>query len=220
MTFYWQRIGVASVLLLTACAPKQSSRAAPPPAPLRPAPPPPRQNLVVLLPDPSGHASGIAITNSGGTQILSQPYEAVRVERADTSPTTPFPMEESEVRRVFGSLLDVLPAAEVVFTLYFAEGSDVLQPESQAQIPAILNTIRERRSTAITITGHTDTTADPQFNYQLGLRRADRVAAILRARGMDRAHLFVTSHGEANPAVKTGRGVSERLNRRVEVVVR
>ncbi|HEV3198880.1 MAG TPA: OmpA family protein, partial [Bryobacteraceae bacterium] len=95
-----------------------------------------------------------------------------------------------------------------------------LLPDSEAQIPAIMKVIQERRSTAITVIGHTDTTATPAFNYQLGLRRAQGVAAILRARGVDDANLFVDSHGETDQAVKTLRGVAERSNRRVEVIVR
>jgi peptidoglycan-associated lipoprotein len=68
--------------------------------------------------------------------------------------------------------------------------------------------------------GHTDTTANPQFNYQLGLSRAQGVAAILRAQGVDSASLFVASHGDTDLVVKTARGVAERRNRRVEVIVR
>jgi len=96
----------------------------------------------------------------------------------------------------------------------------VMVPESEVRLPAILNTIRERHSTAISLIGHTDTTADSQFNYRLGLRRAQGVAAILRERGLDTSNLFVESHGDADLVVKTGRGVSERRNRRVEVIVR
>jgi OOP family OmpA-OmpF porin len=210
----WLRFGFASLLLLTCgCARKQAQ--APPPAP-----PQPKQNLVVLLPDPEGKPSGIAVTNSAGAQTLTEPYQAVRVESSSAAPTPPFSMDQAEVRRVFGAVLDALPAPEVSFTLYFGVESEVLVPESQAQLPVILNTIRERHSTVISLIGHTDTTADPQFNYQLGLRRARGVAAIFRERGADNSNLFVESHGDADLAVKTGRGVAERRNRRVEVIVR
>ena len=104
--------------------------------------------------------------------------------------------------------------------LHFDEGRDVLNAESEALIPAVLKAIRERRSTAITVTGHTDTTATPQFNYQLGLRRAQRVADILQGQGVNQSDLFVSSHGDADLLVKTARGVSEARNRRVEVIVR
>jgi outer membrane protein OmpA-like peptidoglycan-associated protein len=214
MVTKWLRIGFASFLLLACgCARKQAQAPSP-------APPQPKQNLVVLLPDPEGKPSSVAVTNSAGAQTLTQPYQAVRVERSDAAPTPPFAMDPAEVRRLFGAVLDALPTPEVAFTLYFGEGSEVLVPESQAELPAILNTIRGRRSTAITLMGHTDTTADPQFNYRLGLRRAQGVAAILRERGVDTSDLFVDSHGDADLQVKTGRGVAERRNRRVEVIVR
>jgi len=185
-----------------------------------PAPPQPKQSLVVLLPDPEGKSGAIVVTNRAGSQTLSEPYQAVRVQRSDVAPSPPFTMDPAEVRRIFGAVLDALPTAEVAFALYFGEGSETLVAESQAQIPTILNTIRERRSTAISVIGHTDTTADPQFNYRLGLRRAQGVAAILTAQGVDSSSLFVASHGDTDLAVKTARGVAERRNRRVEVIVR
>jgi len=176
--------------------------------------------VVVLLPDPDGKASSISVTNQAGTQTLSQPYQAVRVERSDTAPTPPVAMEQAEVRRVFGATLDALPPAEVLFTLYFGEDSEALLAESRARFPTILDAIRERRSTAISLIGHTDTTADSQYNYQLGLRRAEGVATLLRAQGVAGSDLFIESHGDADLAVKTARNVAERRNRRVEVIVR
>ena len=208
------RVAVASLLLLAGgCARKQQAQAPP-------APPQPKQNLFVLLPDPEGKPSTISVTNAAGAQTLTQPYQAVRVERADTAPTAPFAMDPAGVRRVFGAALDALPTAEVAFTLYFGVDSDTLVPDSQAKLQEILKTIQERRSTAISVIGHTDTTGDSQSNEVLGRRRADGVAAILHARGIDNANLSVESHGDADLAVKTERGVNELLNRRVVVIVR
>ncbi|MEP6538284.1 MAG: OmpA family protein [Bryobacteraceae bacterium] len=160
------------------------------------------------------------MTNSAGAQTLTQPYQAVRVERSDTAPTPPFAMGQAEVRRLFGPVLDGLPTPEAEFTLYFDESSEVLVPQSQAQLPAILNTIRERHSTAISLIGHTDSTGDPQSNYRLGLRRAQGVAANLRDRGVESSNVFVESHGDADLIIKTARGVAEPRNRRVQVIVR
>jgi len=137
----------------------------------------------------------------------------------DVAPSAPFTLDAAEVRRIFGSAMDVLPPPEIQFVLHFDEGRDVLNAESEAMIPAILNAIRERHSTAITVTGHTDTTADPQFNYQLGLRRAQRVVDILKSQGVNESDIFASSHGDADLLVKTGRGVAEPQNRRVEVIV-
>jgi peptidoglycan-associated lipoprotein len=204
------------IILTAGCAPKRAQQA--PAAP--PAPAPAKQSVFVLLPDPDGKPGGITVSNSAGAQSLAQPYQAVRVERTGVPPSPPFTMEQTEVRRLFGAALDALPAREVQFTLYFVEGTDTLVAESQAQLPAIFDAIRERHSTAVSVTGHTDTTGDPASNYQLGLRRAQRVAGILVARGLVESDVFVESHGEADLLVKTLRGVSEQRNRRVEVIVR
>jgi outer membrane protein OmpA-like peptidoglycan-associated protein len=217
MATKWLQVGFASLLLFAfGCARKQAAQA-PPPAP---APPQSKQNLIVLLPDPEGKRGGIAVTNSGGAQTLAQPYQAVRVESSSTAPTPPFAMDQAEVRRVFGAVLDVLPAAEVAFTLYFEVSSNALTPESQAKLRDIMSTIRERRSTAISLIGHTDTTGDSQSNYKLGLSRAEAVAEILRQQAVNNSDLSVESHGDADLAVKTARNVDEPRNRRVEVIVR
>ncbi|MGJ5817142.1 OmpA family protein [Paludibaculum fermentans] len=209
----WIGLGlVLPILLLGACGRKR----VPAPAP----PPPAKQNVVVLLPEPDGKASRIVVSNPAGARDLDQPYQAVTVQRADTPPSQPFTMSQPEVRRLFGPALDVLPAAEVQFLLYFQEGRDTLIPESEALLPQILAAIAERHSTGITVTGHTDTTADPQFNYQLGLRRAQAVARLLTGKGVAASDVFVASHGQADLLVKTPNGVAEQRNRRVEVIVR
>lgn len=142
------------------------------------------------------------------------------MERPDLAPSPPFTMDPAEVRRLFGAELDVLPAPEVQFTLYFDEGKDVLTAESERQLAAVIDAVEKLHSTAVTVTGHTDTMGDPASNYQLGMKRAQRVAGILIARGLSADDVFVSSHGEADLLVKTPRGVAEQRNRRVEVIVR
>jgi len=208
----WLVTGCATLLLLAAgCAPKRA--AAPPP-------PPAKQSVIVLLVQPEGKPSGIVVKNAAGAQELSQPYQAVRVERADLAPSPPFAMDQAEVRRLFGAELDILPSPEVLFVLYFDEGRDVLVTESEAQIPLILKAIQDHHSTTISVTGHTDTVGESQANYDLGLRRAQRVRDILQAQGVAGSDLFVESHGATDLLVKTPAGVEEPRNRRVEVIVR
>jgi outer membrane protein OmpA-like peptidoglycan-associated protein len=185
-----------------------------------PAPAAPKQNVFVLLPDPEGRPSGMVVRNQAGAQDLSQPYQAVRVPRLDVPPGAPFQLDQAEVRRLFGAALDMLPAPEVAFILSFDENRDVLNAQSTAQIPLILSAIRERHSTSITVTGHTDTTNTPAYNYELGMRRAQRVAGILIGAGVKDADLVVSSHGDADLLVPTAREVQEQRNRRVEVIVR
>jgi outer membrane protein OmpA-like peptidoglycan-associated protein len=199
------------LILLVSCRHK--------PAPAPPAPPPPKNNLVVLL-DEDGHVGRIVVANTLGVQTLDQARQAVRIERADVAPGTPFVMDEAEVRTRFGGALDLLPPAETRFLLYFNEATEQLTAESEAQIPAVLQTIRERGSTLISVTGHTDTTGDRRLNQQLGQRRADYVARRLREAGVAADALFADSHGKDDLLVKTADGVAEPKNRRVEILVR
>jgi peptidoglycan-associated lipoprotein len=212
MTGKWLLISVSPLLLISAGCAKRVG--AIPPTP------PPARHIIVLLPDPDGRPGGITVTNPAGAESLTEPYQAVRLARADIAPSPPFRMDPGEVKRLFGATEAVLPAREIPFTLYFDEGTDELTVDSEAQLPAIFQAIQERRSTAISVTGHTDTTGDPDANYQLGMKRAQRVAGILVARGLAASDVFVASHGETDLVVKTARGVAEQRNRRVEVIVR
>ena len=211
--------GIVACLLLSGCV--LSCKHAAPVTPPTPAPAPQTsRGLVVLLPEPDGKTGGIVFTTPAGRQELSQRYQAVRIPTTGVAPDAPFPMDPAEVQRIFGALIDALPAPEASFVLYFNEGSENLTAESTAQLPLVLKTIRDRHSTLISIIGHTDTTGNPASNYELGLRRARVVAALIRRQGATDADIFTESHGEADLLVKTGRGVAESRNRRVEVVVR
>jgi len=212
-----RRAAAAGAILLIALAGGCKKQAPAPPAP--PPPPAPVENIFALLPDAEGRNTAIVVTNAGGTQEIRQPNQAVRVERADVAPTAPFAIDPPTVRRLFGTALDALPDAEVRFVLYFDEARDTLNAAAQSTMPAILKAVQERRSTDIRVTGHTDTTGTPQGNYELGLRRAQRVADVLRAQGVEESSLFVVSSGEADLLVKTERGKAEPQNRRVEVIV-
>jgi outer membrane protein OmpA-like peptidoglycan-associated protein len=177
-------------------------------------------NVFALLPEPGGDVTGIVIRNQAGSQELMQANQAVRVDRADVAPGSPYALTDPDVRRLFGSAIDALPAPELVFLLHFDEGSRILTADSQAKIPAIINAIRERSSTSITVTGHTDTIDTPVRNYQVGLERAQNVAKLLLEAGVKASDLSFSSHGDTDLLMKTDRGVPNAENRRVEVIVR
>jgi outer membrane protein OmpA-like peptidoglycan-associated protein len=59
-----------------------------------------------------------------------------------------------------------------------------------------------------------------QANFDLGLKRALTVKALLVEAGLDAATLDVTSHGELDLLVKTPDETPEPRNRRVDIAVR
>jgi outer membrane protein OmpA-like peptidoglycan-associated protein len=203
-------------LALTACRHAPPVAQTPPP----PAPPVVPHTLIVLLPDPDGKGTGLVVSNAAGAQTLNLPYQAVTIDRGGAAPSAPFTFDQPAVNQAFAALLAGLPERELSFVLNFQLNTDTLTVASRALLPAVLNAVRERRSTAITVIGHTDTLGTPPANYQLGLQRAQAVAAILRGQGAAASDVFVESHGEADLLIPTPRGVDEPRNRRVEIIVR
>lgn len=190
---------------------------------LSPAPPAPpsETNIVILLPNEVGGSSGsVVVSNSAGRQQLVDAYSGVAVRAADAPPTAPAHVDPAEVQRLFGAILTALPAPEARFNLYFATGGTTLTKESIAELPKIIEAYRLRRSTDVTIIGHTDTTGDRQSNYQLGLQRAEQISHDIQASGVNASHIFIESHGQNDLLVPTGDSVAEPRNRRVEVIVR
>jgi outer membrane protein OmpA-like peptidoglycan-associated protein len=208
---HWDRsflLGSACLALLAACATPK-----PPP----PAPPP---NVFVLLPEPDGSAGQITITNASGQQVLTGSREASRVAAGGGAPSGPVVLQDSEIQQLFGPALATLPPEPVHVILYFKGDSDELTAESQALLPKFFQVVRERSPADVSIVGHTDTVGTQKHNFELGMRRAGRVADLLAAQGVDRATLDIDSHGKDDLLVKTGDQVSEPRNRRVEIIVR
>jgi outer membrane protein OmpA-like peptidoglycan-associated protein len=124
------------------------------------------------------------------------------------------------VRDVYGPALGALPPAPAHFILYFERGSQGLSSGSKQLLEKVIQAVRERAGADVSIVGHTDTTGDGARNFSLGLQRAQVVAQVLAAEGLDIASAHITSHGQDNPLVPTGPNTDEPRNRRVEVTVR
>jgi outer membrane protein OmpA-like peptidoglycan-associated protein len=66
----------------------------------------------------------------------------------------------------------------------------------------------------VTVVGHADTSGSAAYNVRLSERRAKAVADALVGQGVNGSTLSVDWKGESMPAVATGDGVKEPLNRR------
>jgi outer membrane protein OmpA-like peptidoglycan-associated protein len=199
--------GYVCLMLLASCA------APGPPSPV------PKRSMFLLIPDPEGKVGQITVTNRTGTQVVDQHHQASTVQSADDAPSPPSTLEETEIKRIFGEALAAQPASPARFILYFKDDSEELTPESEVLLAEVFRTIRGRGALDISVIGHTDTIGTRDYNYQLSLRRARKVADMLVVQGVDRNILDVESHGEDNLLVKTGDQVREPRNRRVEITV-
>lgn len=95
------------------------------------------------------------------------------------------------------------------------------QPDAAAEavVQQVLEAVRRRDYPVVTVIGHTDTLGAEAANVRVGLRRAQAVAELLKAR-LETMELRVTSHGERNLLVATPDATAEPRNRRVEVLIR
>ncbi|MBG0775243.1 MAG: OmpA family protein [Desulfovibrionaceae bacterium] len=172
-------------------------------------------NTVVLLPDRDGAVGSVVVTpRQGEPVVLDKAYQAV-----DKDFKT-FTMSDAEITRTFGEALQASPRPTARFIFYFERDSTRLRPESQGLLPEVLQAFADRRSTDVSVTGHSDSPGDKEYNKALSLRRARAVADMLIAGGIPEAYIQVISHGEENPMIPTPEGRPEPRNRRVEVLVR
>lgn len=180
----------------------------------------PGQAQVVLLPDPGDAAVGRAVvSNNVGAVDLAAARESTTASpgRAPAAVTV---LSEVDVNRLFGDTLAALPQTPAQFVLYFQFQTDELTEESRAVLPGVLDAVSSRPFPDVSVIGHTDTTGTADSNAELGLRRAGMIRNLLVAAGVSADIIEVSSHGEADPLVKTADGVLEPRNRRVEVTVR
>ncbi|NMC75277.1 MAG: OmpA family protein [Geobacteraceae bacterium] len=178
------------------------------------------RNLVVLLPDSEGKTGSIVVSNQAGSQLISVQKQATVISSATTAPSPPAAMDDEAVRKNFGAALDALPLPPIHFILYFKTDSTELTDESRRLLATVLPATVDRKSTDVSVVGHTDRVGTREYNYNLGLERALLVRKMLVYLGIEEGLIEVASHGEDNPLVKTADEVQEPRNRRVEVVVR
>lgn len=189
-------LAISAVCLLTGCA---------------------SQSYAVLLPSPDGTVGAILVSTDKGSVLINKKQQAASL---DGTTSTPYDVSNSKVQKDFGPALSAQPQLPAYFQVYFKFGGDSLTPESDAFIPSVLATIRERGICTVSVIGHTDTAGDQESNERLALMRAKSVAQLLKKSGLKALDLTVSSHGERNPLVKTRDDTPEPKNRRVEIIVR
>ncbi len=172
-----------------------------------------RQSYVLLADDPHG-AGGVAL-GEAGQRLLDVPGQGMAIDGVGQ----PFAIHASRRKADFAKALAAQPALPERFVLPL-ETSGRLGDAAEQTLERILLAARQRDYPVVTVIGHTDTLGPRTANEQVGLRRAQSVAELLRQQGLEAMELRVESHGERNLLVTTPDATTEPRNRRVEVLVR
>ena len=173
---------------------------------------------VVLLPQADGSASAVLVKTAKYEQLLSTPYQRVSAQEdkaLKTDTTT-----AAEVQKAYPQLYASMPPRATKYVLSFMPGGTTLTPESQAQLPKILEDATNRSGADMVVTGHTDSTGALAANDTLSFTRAKVVAQLLVDKGAVASRLEAVGRGKRELLVPTADEVDEPQNRRVEIIVR
>lgn len=174
-------------------------------------------NYVVLLESPDGTTGALVVEDAKGETRLDRAHQGLIIGAGGSGA---FNVGQMRIARDFSAALAAQPPLPQRFQLYSKLGSAELTDESERAIEQVIEAIRLRGPSAVSVIGHTDTLGDARWNERLGLIRAQSVADLLKSRAIDVIDLSVSSHGERNLLIETPDGVSEPRNRRVEISVR
>ena len=127
---------------------------------------------------------------------------------------------EQDLRRILRGTPVARPGDTLALELHgdalFEKGS-VLSDDGRELLGALAAALRHYDRTTIRVNGYTDTRGTPDQAIKTTQKRADAVAAELRADGVDPRRIAATGLGSARLKKATGDGVSEPRNRRIEI---
>lgn len=173
------------------------------------------RSYVVLIPSPDGSVGEVVVRGEKGEQVLNRAGQSAGIDGSKIDATA----DPNKIQKDFGGAIAARPKVPAHFLLYFSSGT-TLTNESSAQLPNIIAEASTRTAVDVSVIGHTDTIYTSEYNDELAMRRAQRVADLLKDKGLKANSLSVESHGKRNLLIPTPDNTYEPRNRRVEVSVR
>ena len=120
------------------------------------------------------------------------------------------------ISNVVANLDNYRPVTEA--SVHFAFNSDVLTKRAKEALDQLAQEIPNTKGYIIELIGGTDSTGDPQYNYELSQRRAAAVTQYLAANHGVPAHkVYVIGLGEDKKAASNANAAGRAKNRRVDV---
>jgi len=159
--------------------------------------------------------------------------EADRMDLEATAALEPLKEQENKVKKVqsmyspgeysAGEAEVVVSDGKLVVHLYqmsFASGSAQIQPEDFNTLTKVKRTLRVFPENAAVIEGHTDSTGDSDFNFDLSQRRADAVRSYLLSNmSRDESAISAVGYGPSRPVADNSSEEGRAMNRRIDVVI-
>lgn len=104
--------------------------------------------------------------------------------------------------------------------ILFAVDSARLQGALRSDLAALADNIRRFPGSTIIVSGHTDSSGPADYNRNLSSQRANAVAQVLIANGVNSVRIRAIGRGEDQPLATNQTAAGRAQNRRVEIVIR
>lgn len=172
---------------------------------------------VTLLPDHGGHVGAVTVSNAQGQQRIDQAFDTVAIKQS-SAPGKPLAVGRQTFEEAHRALIDAQPSPPRSFGLNFLFDSMELTPKSRKLLPEVMQVVRERSPTEITVFGYADSSGTAAYNLALSAERARAVARLLKKINPS-LPIDVKYFGDKVPLVPSPPGVPEPRNRRAEIVI-
>jgi len=130
--------------------------------------------------------------------------------------------EEAVMEESSDSIVEKAQTIPSDFSVYFEFDKDEIIPNSQndAGFEAFIDYLIFESDAVVEITGHADWLGAEDYNYRLGLRRANSVLVQFQKMGINDKNLSLKSEGELNPVADNNTAEGRAKNRRVEITIK
>jgi outer membrane protein OmpA-like peptidoglycan-associated protein len=105
------------------------------------------------------------------------------------------------------------------YKVYFAWDKSNLTKEAMATVQEVASMMKNKKIKRVHVEGNADTSGGDDYNQRLSDQRATSVRDALISLGVPAGSIDMVGRGETNPAVKSGDGIKEPLNRRAEITI-
>jgi len=119
----------------------------------------------------------------------------------------------------YGAPVDDRGCWIVAYANFFDFDKAVVKAKYLPYLAGAATVLKNHPDLAVEVQGHTDSVGSQEYNYKLGLRRAEAVKKVLVNNGVRAGQLNISSSGETQPIASNEAASGRARNRRVEIHV-
>ena len=153
-------------------------------------------------------------------EARTMPFAAPVYSSVRTMPVVAAPVMMEQSGDVLSTLLEARNTSGADYSVYFGFDSAEITPEGEDVLVDALEQMASSDRGTLSLMGFTDSAGDSRYNQLLAMRRANAVRSFIQKRADRPVRFEIMPVGEAEAVKNGGDGVSEALNRRVELVLR